>query len=400
MKILVLSFNFQPDLCAGSFRSTALVQALQTKITSTDSIEVLTTTPNRYHSFSNQAPVFEQKDNLIIRRIPLPPHKNSIFGQIFAFTFYAKSVLKYTRKYDYTLIYASSSRLFTALLGAIIARRKPTLLFLDIRDIFSEAVLEAFQNPFLKFLMKVFLVPILKMIEQFSVNTAQHLNLVSEAFADNFKYFKGNVSYFTNGIDEVFLKYNFQLTIQNQPQIITYAGNIGNGQGLEKIIPAAAKALEGKYIFNIIGDGNTKKLLEEKLNLLNVNNVNLFKPVSQEMLINFYQKSDFLFLHLNDAKAFEKVLPSKIFEYGATNKMIIAGVNGFARNFIEKNVANVILFKPCDAENLVEKLENHRFSTTNRSDFIEKFSRRTLMDEMAKIILAMIHSPNIEKNVV
>ncbi len=400
MKILVLSFNFQPDLCAGSFRSTALVKVLQTKIALTDSIEVLTTTPNRYHSFNNQAPVFEQKDNLIIRRIPLPAHKNSIFGQIFAFTFYAKSVLKYTKKYDYTLIYASSSRLFTALLGAIIARRKPTLLFLDIRDIFSEAVLEAFQNPVFKFLMKVFLVTILKMTEKFSVNTAQHLNLVSEAFADNFKYFKGKISFFTNGIDEVFLKHSFQLTIQNQPQIITYAGNIGNGQGLEKIIPAAAKALEGKYIFNIIGDGNTKALLEEKLRILNVNNVNLFKPVSQEMLINFYQKSDFLFLHLNDAKAFEKVLPSKIFEYGASNKTIIAGVSGFARNFIEKNVKNVILFKPCDVGNLLEKLENHRFSTVNRSDFIEKFNRKALMDEMAKIILAMIHSLNIEKNVV
>lgn len=47
MKTLVLSFNFQPDLCAGSFRSTALVKALQAKITSTDSIEVLTTTPNK-----------------------------------------------------------------------------------------------------------------------------------------------------------------------------------------------------------------------------------------------------------------------------------------------------------------------------------------------------------------
>ncbi|MEA5402354.1 glycosyltransferase family 4 protein [Arcicella sp. DC2W] len=400
MKILVLSFNFQPDLCAGSFRSTALVKALQAKITSTDSIEVLTTTPNRYHSFSNQAPVFEQKNNLIIRRIPLPAHKNSIFGQIFAFIFYAKSVLRYTQKYEYTLIYASSSRLFTAFLGAIIARRKPTLLFLDIRDIFAEAVLEAFQNPVLKFFMKVFLVPILKIIEKFSVNTAQHLNLVSEAFADNFKYFKGNVSYFTNGIDEVFLAHNFEHIPQNQPQIITYAGNIGNGQGLEKIIPATAKALEGDYIFNIIGDGNTKTLLAEKLRLLNVKNVNLFKPVSQEKLIEFYQKSDFLFLHLNDAKAFEKVLPSKIFEYGASNKTIIAGVNGFARNFIEKNVANVILFKPCDSENLVRKLENYRSEEVNRSDFIEKFSRKILMDEMAKIILAMIHSPNIEKNVV
>ena len=39
----------------------------------------------------------------------------------------------------------------------------------------------------------------------------------------------------------------------------------------------------------------------------------------------------FLFLQLNNIKAFENVLPSKIFDYGSYNKPILAGVSGIAK---------------------------------------------------------------------
>ena len=44
--------------------------------------------------------------------------------------------------------------------------------------------------------------------------------------------------------------------------------------------------------------------------------------------------TDVLFLHLNDYSAFRKVIPSKIFEYAATGKPIVAGVSGYAAEFL------------------------------------------------------------------
>ena len=66
----------------------------------------------------------------------------------------------------------------------------------------------------------------------------------------------------------------------------------------------------------------------KKLADLLINNVNLITPVNRNELIKYYQGSGFLFLHLNDYEAFKKVLPSKIFECGATKKPVIAGVDG------------------------------------------------------------------------
>ena len=47
-------------------------------------------------------------------------------------------------------------------------------------------------------------------------------------------------------------------SIRNIPQIV-YAGNIGDGQGLERIVPDAANRLEGYAQFKIVGDGSKKK---------------------------------------------------------------------------------------------------------------------------------------------
>ena len=49
-----------------------------------------------------------------------------------------------------------------------------------------------------------------------------------------------------------------------------------------------------------------------------------------------------LFIHLNAYPAFEKVLPSKIFEYAATGKPILAGVSGYSADFIRNNLKDKV----------------------------------------------------------
>ena len=52
MKVLFLTYYFEPDLCAGSFRNTSLLKALNCKLgESSDKIDVITTHPNRYDSY-------------------------------------------------------------------------------------------------------------------------------------------------------------------------------------------------------------------------------------------------------------------------------------------------------------------------------------------------------------
>jgi glycosyltransferase involved in cell wall biosynthesis len=392
LKILILSFYFQPDLCAGSFRTTALVDALRQKLEIDDTIEIITTMPNRYKSLRNPALLYEKYGNVIIRRIHVPDHEGGFIDQAFAFGQYWKEARQLTKNKNYDLIYATSARLFTAFLGARISNIKRIKLYLDIRDILSDTVRDVIKNPITKFV----LLPIIRRIEKYTIQSAVHLNLVSEGFRDSFDNYTGKTTFFTNGIDDTFLEKDFEKLSNNKPKIITYAGNIGEGQGLEKIIPEAARRLKEKYVFNIIGDGSTKRKLLRKLADLQIDNVNIINPINRDELLKYYQKTDFLFLHLNNYEAFKKVLPSKIFEYGATGKPIIAGVDGYARAFIKKNLNDALIFEPSNVEEFIELLENYKPQLISREDFIRKFSREAIFDEMTDTILELIPSRKMQ----
>ena len=122
MKILVLSFYYQPDLCAGSFRCTALIEQLKQR--QDVHIEVITTLPNRYASFAAEAPEHEFVDGVEIHRVALPSHKSGMLDQIKAFTAFYRQAFKIAKSKEYDVVFATSSRLFTAFLGARIANQK------------------------------------------------------------------------------------------------------------------------------------------------------------------------------------------------------------------------------------------------------------------------------------
>ena len=85
MKILYLTFYFEPDLCAGSFRNTPLAYELNRQLNEEDEVHVITTMPNRYQSFKEHALETERIDKLLIHRISIPEHQSGFFDQINSF---------------------------------------------------------------------------------------------------------------------------------------------------------------------------------------------------------------------------------------------------------------------------------------------------------------------------
>ena len=387
-KILFLSFYFEPDLCAGSFRNSSLARELARQVNGTATVEVITTVPNRYSSFSVEAQEDEFDGNLCIRRIILPSHKSGFTDQIKAFYHYYREVKKRIHYTEYDLVFASSSRLFTAYLGYRIALKRGIPLYLDIRDIFTDTLSDVIANRLVKFL----LLPVLRKIEATVFNYAIHINLISEGFKGYFsKYTKPQYSYYTNGIDQEFIQSStFEDLLSPSPITITYAGNIGEGQGLHKIIPQAAKMLGDHYRFKVIGDGGARKLLADAIEHENVINVSIEKPVKRTELLEIYKRSHFLFMHLNDYSAFEKVLPSKVFELGAFPRPIIAGVNGYARSFMNQYVSNILLFQPANPDELAHAIRNYVYHIENRLSFVNSFDRRGINVAMAASIRSYI----------
>jgi Glycosyl transferase 4-like domain/Glycosyl transferases group 1 len=384
---LVLSFYFRPDLSAGSFRASALVDSLLEILPAGASIDVLTTAPNRYSTFTQEVAAVETAGPLRIRRIALPAHRSDLWGQSRAFLHFARHANLYAANVPYDLVFATSSRLMTAALGAWIARRTGSRLYLDIRDIFVDTFSDVFPK------LAGALRPPLSALEGWTMRRADRINLVSRGFEGYFRlrYPDRSFAWFSNGIDDEFLHVDWsrRRTADSQrPLRVVYAGNIGEGQGLHAILPKLALQLGRRVHFRVIGDGGRRGLLLDLLKRAGAHNVDVLPPMPRPALLEEYADADVLFLHLSAHEAFEKVLPSKIFEYAATGKPIWAGVAGYAAGFIAAEVPNAAVFAPCNVSEAVECLDGLIMQDQPRLEFVNRYSRRTIARAMADDVLS------------
>ena len=395
MKLLILSFYYPPDLSAGSFRTAALVEALQAQRPEGLQIDVITTQPNRYHSVSDQAAEIEDHGGLKIRRLPLPPHRSGALDQARAFTAFLRGALPEVREGEWDAVFATSSRLMTAALGAEVARRKGAPLYLDIRDLFADTMSDLLSNSPLKVLLPVF-----RWLEARTFRAADRINLVSAGFLDHARAVAPGHDYrvFTNGIDEAFLTGNFTSEVaagEAGAPLVLYAGNIGDGQGLHRILPDIATRMTDRVRFRVVGDGGRRRQLESALGERALANIDLQDPVPRSELNRHYRDAGILFLHLNDHAAFRKVLPSKIFEYAATGKPILAGVAGHAADFLMREAPGVAVFAPCDVDGMERGLEQLLAGPKriDRSAFLQTYARRTIMARMAADLIDLAENP-------
>jgi glycosyltransferase involved in cell wall biosynthesis len=386
VKILVLTFYYPPDLSAGSFRIVSIVNALRAQNPDAE-IDIVTTKPNRYSSFAAEAPRNESTPGGRISRIPLVKHRSGMLDQSRAFIKFAVGALSEVRGRRYDIVVATSSRLMTGFLGAVISRRTKARFYLDIRDIFADTIGEVAAAP-TAFAAK----PFFSLIERWTVGRAATVSLVSPGFAPYFRqrYPGKRFVFFTNGVDDEFVEKaaptNSRTALRNRSTIL-YAGNIGEGQGLEAVLPELAARLGDRAFFRVIGDGGRKKVLQQAIAKQGISNIEMLSPVNRDDLIRAYAEADILFLHLNNYPALLKVLPSKVFEYAATGKPILAGVSGYAAEFLRTEVSNVALFPPCDVDAALKALESLDLVEKPREDFVARFRRSRISAEMAADIL-------------
>ncbi len=383
MRILFLTFYFEPDLSAGSFRNTPLAFELASQVGPDSFVEVQTTLPNRYQELRQKAIEHELKGNLLIQRYTLPSHQSGIIDQAAAYRHFVSSVLKHTKGKQYDVVYASSSRLMTATFGAFLARRFKAKLVLDIRDLFVDTAKDVFPQS-----LYLVLLPLLRVMERYTFGKASHINVVSGGFTEYMRPFlkKCSFSVLTNGVDPEF-EIGVTKPRRGAVKRLLYAGNIGAGQGLEKIIPGLAKALGDEWEILIIGAGGGTQALSSALSQDEVTNVIIKPPMKREELIDEYRQATCLFVHLNDYRAFEKVLPSKIFEYAATGKPILAGLKGFSASFTAEEIINAAVFTPCSVEDAIRALKSLQVHEIDRGSFIDKHNRSSITSELARHIV-------------
>jgi glycosyltransferase involved in cell wall biosynthesis len=176
---------------------------------------------------------------------------------------------------------------------------------------------------------------------------------------------------------------------------ITFAGNIGNAQGLD-ILPKAAvilkeKKLDRKVRFNIVGDGRYKETLIEIVNSNNVSGMFNFIPRQPATRITeFMAASDAAFLCLTDSPLFAMTIPAKLQSYMACGVPIIASAEGETNQIIKE--ANAGVCSPARdfqklAENIIDLLSKpydqlNQLGNNARDYYDKNFNKTELLNRM------------------
>lgn len=393
MRFVFFTFYYPPDLSAGSFRSIALAKSLKEVLRPEDEIHIITTQPNRYNSYSLKAKNTEKDGLITIHRINVPSHSNRMFSQSYSFFIFSINAYKLSRKIQPNFLIGTSSRLMTAFLTWAASKKLKKNYYIDLRDIFSESISDIFsqRNKYIGlFLRSIFI-----FLERRILTSASGVNVVSQGFLDYFEKLEidtSHWSFFPNGVDKEFkeLASNNINSLNTKIKTILYAGNIGTGQGLDTIIPSMLQNKEFKFKFRVIGDGSALDKLKNSIESNNFSKIEFLEPVERSELLNIYLEADILFLHLNNIPAYKRVLPSKIFEYVAIGKPIVAGISGYSMQFLKENISHAFYFEPGDSNSAIEsvlKASDCKVVKDEVYRFAEQYSRESIMRGMAKIIL-------------
>lgn len=386
-KLTFILDNFTPDLGAASFRFESIVKELADK---ENQINIIASYPNRIDLVNFEE--FKHK-NIQVIRINKRKLKENIIQRAFNyFNFFYEAIkvgIKISKDSD--LIIATSPQLLVGVAGAIISKVNKKKFLLDIRDLWPDIVLDMGvmkkYNPIYLFL---------KLLEKFMYRQGNYLIYNSPGFKEYLesKYPKEKMTLITNGIDDYILDYfrNKEIKIEKREKYkILYAGNLGIAQDIKILVDLVEKRNDIEVI--LIGKGSQEKVIKDKINELKVKNIKLISSIPRRELLNLYEEVDILFLQLKDIKMFEKTIPSKIFEYLATQKPIIYGVEGVAKKILKEEFDRKYYFRANNLESLEEVLvevirdiEDKKYIKPDVEKLIANYSRSNLAKKYREIL--------------
>ena len=175
--------------------------------------------------------------------------------------------------------------------------------------------------------------------------------------------------------------------------LIAFIGNIGALQNPEVFVEVM-KSLDAEgqndVQFLFIGDGIMLPSLKERVAEAGLQNITFVGRVEREYIPGYMNQSDILVANYLPNEYLDICIPGKLFEYAVSNKPIIMGSRGEAKNLIEKyNLgiavapSNVNAFKEAI---LAIKDEKYKYNP-DMEKFIDDYSLPKVVEKYNNIFL-------------
>jgi lipopolysaccharide/colanic/teichoic acid biosynthesis glycosyltransferase/glycosyltransferase involved in cell wall biosynthesis len=285
-----------------------------------------------------------EEDGIAVWRCYVPAsYSRSYLGRMWAFlafTLSASCAAFFVQRPD--VVIATSPPLTAAIPGFIAARirLRPAPWVFEIRDLWPES---AITTGIIRAGSAV--ARLLYTLERFACKRADAVTVLTPAFAEDLQT-RGLVTpdrilFVPNGADvdaftpasrnnDVRLRFGWGSRF-----VALYAGAHGRANALHQLLDAATH-LSGRsdILIVTVGDGPARASLEEEARTRQLGNVQIIGPVVKEWMPHVVAAADAGIAVLQDNPTFRTVYPNKVFDYMASARPTVLGIDGVARRLV------------------------------------------------------------------
>lgn len=250
------------------------------------------------------------------------------------------------------VVVATSPPLFTAFAGLAIARMNGAPFVLDVRDLWPAAAVSLGQ------IGGGASLAIAEAAERLLYRQAATVVAVTRPFCAHIDAIRGaapDTVLIPNGTLEQFFvngdrSARSDLAVHDNRFLVTFAGTHGIAQGLPSVLDAAARV--GREVdFLFVGDGPVKDSLVAQAAGMRLSNVRFLPQVSLDDIPPLLAASDALLVPLSAHPTFSQFIPSKLIDFMATGRPVIASTAGEGARIVERSGGGLAV-APEDADAL------------------------------------------------
>jgi glycosyltransferase involved in cell wall biosynthesis len=297
-------------------------------------------------------------------------------------------------------VVVSSPTFFSIFSAWALARLRKVPLVVEIRDLWPAIFVE------LGVLTNPLLIRVLEWFELWAYRAADRVVVVSEGFRGNL-IDRGvpadKVVTIRNGVDlERFGAssvdgdaWRTRLGARRDEPLVLYIGAHGISHALGGVLEAAFLLRAEPIHFAFVGEGAERRRLVDLVERQGLTNVTMHEGVPRDEVPAILAAADICLVPLRDVPLFDTFIPSKIFEFLAARKAVVASVSGEPARILADGGAVVV--GPEDAVALAaavraladDPIRRQVMGERGRAFVEAQFDRRVLADHYREVLAAV-----------
>lgn len=318
----------------------------------------------------------------------------------FSFMFAAiwGGLFKTKGKYDVILV--TSPPLFVGVSAYVLSRIKRVPFVFEVRDLWPESAVDT------GVLTNKWVIKMAYAFEKFIYKKAKKVNVLTPAFREKLIE-KGvpeaKICFIPNAADFSLAEelqntfdakaFKKELGLENK-FVITYVGAHGVANHLIQIVDAAEKLTDTPVVFQLIGSGMQKQMLQEEVKKRNLQNVIFRDPVPKSEVFKYILASDMGASVLKKVDTFKTIYSNKTFDYMSCKIPVLLAIDGVSRELVEAAACGIYV-EPENPTAIAEaireikdKSESLKEMGTNGYRYAKAhFDREVLANQYASVLM-------------